>query len=231
MSITLAHGSSRRCRELSDHRHAPVRAKARGQTRRASVPWRREGGSKSGSGRAPRRSTYRPDALAGSVQSDRDMNVLSLHTNVPFPTGIFSMGSNIVTAGGLIFMGATQTTTCVLSMCMVLRTCGRDALLPVASDAHHLHRRRARVRRHRCGRARRPAHPQRRCCGGVCPPLNSIGRFVEAWHSWRSSAGTRRHRTYRSGGLPRRPRQERNAADAVVSRRDQVTSRTRGGRR
>jgi hypothetical protein len=35
------------------------------------------------------------------------MNVLSLHTNVPFPTGIFSMGSNIVTARGLIVMGAT----------------------------------------------------------------------------------------------------------------------------
>jgi hypothetical protein len=33
------------------------------------------------------------------------MNVLSLHTKVPFPTGIFSMGRNIVTAGGLILQG------------------------------------------------------------------------------------------------------------------------------
>lgn len=41
------------------------------------------------------------------VGTTRDMNVLGLHTNAPLPTGIFSMGGNIVTAGGLIFMGAT----------------------------------------------------------------------------------------------------------------------------
>lgn len=41
------------------------------------------------------------------VGTTRDMNVLGLHTNVPLPTGIFGIGGNIITASGLIFMGAT----------------------------------------------------------------------------------------------------------------------------
>ena len=41
------------------------------------------------------------------VGTTRDMNILGLHTNVPLPTGMFSIGGNVATAGGLIFMGAT----------------------------------------------------------------------------------------------------------------------------
>jgi quinoprotein glucose dehydrogenase len=41
------------------------------------------------------------------VGTTRDMNVLGLHRNAPLPTGIYTMGGNIVTAGGVIFMGAT----------------------------------------------------------------------------------------------------------------------------
>ncbi|MGF6711106.1 quinoprotein glucose dehydrogenase [Luteibacter sp. W1I16] len=41
------------------------------------------------------------------VGTTRDMNVLGIHTNAPLPTGIYTMGGNIVTAGGVIFMGAT----------------------------------------------------------------------------------------------------------------------------
>lgn len=41
------------------------------------------------------------------VGTTRDMNVFGTHTNAPLPTGIFSMGGNIVTGSGLIFMGAT----------------------------------------------------------------------------------------------------------------------------
>jgi quinoprotein glucose dehydrogenase len=41
------------------------------------------------------------------VGTTRDMNVLGLHTNAPLPMGIFTMGGNIITASGLIFMGAT----------------------------------------------------------------------------------------------------------------------------
>lgn len=35
------------------------------------------------------------------------MNIFKTHTNAPLPTGIFTMGGNIITASGLIFMGAT----------------------------------------------------------------------------------------------------------------------------
>ncbi|MGL9723503.1 membrane-bound PQQ-dependent dehydrogenase, glucose/quinate/shikimate family [Sodalis sp. (in: enterobacteria)] len=41
------------------------------------------------------------------VVTTRDMNILNTHTNAALPTGIFTMGGNIITAGGLIFMGAT----------------------------------------------------------------------------------------------------------------------------
>ncbi|GAA4330689.1 glucose/quinate/shikimate family membrane-bound PQQ-dependent dehydrogenase [Pigmentiphaga soli] len=41
------------------------------------------------------------------VGTTRDMNLLGTHTNAPLPTGIFMIGGNIVTAGGLVFMGAT----------------------------------------------------------------------------------------------------------------------------
>jgi len=37
----------------------------------------------------------------------RDMNLFGTHANAPLPTGIFNIGGNIVTAGGLIFIGAT----------------------------------------------------------------------------------------------------------------------------
>lgn len=41
------------------------------------------------------------------VGTTRDMNILNTHNNAALPTGIFTMGGNIITAGGLIFMGAT----------------------------------------------------------------------------------------------------------------------------
>ncbi|WP_413722341.1 membrane-bound PQQ-dependent dehydrogenase, glucose/quinate/shikimate family [Sodalis sp. RH24] len=41
------------------------------------------------------------------VGTTRDMNIFNTHTNAPLPTGIFSIGGNIITAGGLVFMGAT----------------------------------------------------------------------------------------------------------------------------
>lgn len=41
------------------------------------------------------------------VGTTRDMNIFSTHNNVPLPTGMFSIGGNIITASGLIFMGAT----------------------------------------------------------------------------------------------------------------------------
>ena len=42
------------------------------------------------------------------VGTTRDTNLFNTHTNVGLPTGIFQIGGNIVTAGGLIFMGATS---------------------------------------------------------------------------------------------------------------------------
>lgn len=41
------------------------------------------------------------------VGTTRDSGPLGLHMNLPFPTGIFNIGGNIVTRSGLIFMGAT----------------------------------------------------------------------------------------------------------------------------
>jgi outer membrane protein assembly factor BamB len=41
------------------------------------------------------------------VGTTRDMNVFGTHANLPLPTGIFTMGGNIVTGSGLVFMGAT----------------------------------------------------------------------------------------------------------------------------
>jgi len=41
------------------------------------------------------------------VGTTRDMNLFNTHTNAPLPTGIFMIGGNIITASGLIFMGAT----------------------------------------------------------------------------------------------------------------------------
>ncbi|WP_423198539.1 Quinoprotein glucose dehydrogenase Gcd [Cupriavidus sp. H19C3] len=41
------------------------------------------------------------------IGTTRDMNIFGTHTNVPLPTGIFNIGGNIVTGGGLIFIGAT----------------------------------------------------------------------------------------------------------------------------
>lgn len=41
------------------------------------------------------------------VGTTRDMGPFGLHFNLPLPTGIFNIGGNIVTAGGVIFMGAT----------------------------------------------------------------------------------------------------------------------------
>ncbi len=41
------------------------------------------------------------------VGTTRDMNIFNTHTNVPLPTGIFMIGGNIITAGGVVFMGAT----------------------------------------------------------------------------------------------------------------------------
>lgn len=37
----------------------------------------------------------------------RDMNIFGTHTNAPLPTGIFTMGGNVITQSGVIFMGAT----------------------------------------------------------------------------------------------------------------------------
>lgn len=36
----------------------------------------------------------------------RDMGLFKTHINLPLPTGIFNIGGNVVTAGGLIFVGA-----------------------------------------------------------------------------------------------------------------------------
>jgi len=41
------------------------------------------------------------------VGTTRDTNLFDTHANVPLPTGIFMIGGNIITASGLIFMGAT----------------------------------------------------------------------------------------------------------------------------
>jgi quinoprotein glucose dehydrogenase len=41
------------------------------------------------------------------VGTTRDMNIFGIHTNLPLPTGMFTMGGNIVTGSGLVFMGAT----------------------------------------------------------------------------------------------------------------------------
>jgi quinoprotein glucose dehydrogenase len=41
------------------------------------------------------------------VGTTRDMNIFGTHTNASLPTGIFTMGGNIITASGLVFMGAT----------------------------------------------------------------------------------------------------------------------------
>lgn len=41
------------------------------------------------------------------VGTTRDIGPLGLKTNLPFPTGIFNIGGNIITRSGLIFMGAT----------------------------------------------------------------------------------------------------------------------------
>ena len=41
------------------------------------------------------------------VGTTRDMNIFGMHTNAPLPTGIFTMGGNIITQSGLIFMAAT----------------------------------------------------------------------------------------------------------------------------
>jgi quinoprotein glucose dehydrogenase len=40
------------------------------------------------------------------VGTTRDMGLFGAHTNVPLPTGMFNIGGNIVTAGGVIFAGA-----------------------------------------------------------------------------------------------------------------------------
>lgn len=40
------------------------------------------------------------------VGTTRDMGLFKTHTNVGLPTGIFNIGGNVVTAGGLIFVGA-----------------------------------------------------------------------------------------------------------------------------
>lgn len=37
----------------------------------------------------------------------RDMNVLGLHSNVPLPTGIFSMGASVLTGSGVAFVAGT----------------------------------------------------------------------------------------------------------------------------
>lgn len=41
------------------------------------------------------------------VGTTRDSGPFSTHVNLPLPTGIFNIGGNIITASGLIFMGAT----------------------------------------------------------------------------------------------------------------------------
>nr|WP_256737452.1 membrane-bound PQQ-dependent dehydrogenase, glucose/quinate/shikimate family [Pseudomonas sp. dw_358] len=41
------------------------------------------------------------------VGTTRDTGPLGTHTNLPFNTGIFNIGGNMVTKGGLVFMGAT----------------------------------------------------------------------------------------------------------------------------
>ncbi len=41
------------------------------------------------------------------VGTTRDTGPFGLHVNLPLPTGIFNIGGNIITAGGLVFMGAT----------------------------------------------------------------------------------------------------------------------------
>ncbi|UAK26324.1 membrane-bound PQQ-dependent dehydrogenase, glucose/quinate/shikimate family [Sphingomonas nostoxanthinifaciens] len=40
------------------------------------------------------------------VGTTRDMGLFGTHTDLPLPTGIFNIGGNTVTAGGLIFVGA-----------------------------------------------------------------------------------------------------------------------------
>ncbi|WP_193366485.1 membrane-bound PQQ-dependent dehydrogenase, glucose/quinate/shikimate family [Inquilinus limosus] len=41
------------------------------------------------------------------IGTTRDTGPFGLHDNLPLPTGIFNIGGNMVTAGGLIFIGAT----------------------------------------------------------------------------------------------------------------------------
>ncbi|MEN0074947.1 MAG: membrane-bound PQQ-dependent dehydrogenase, glucose/quinate/shikimate family [Paracraurococcus sp.] len=41
------------------------------------------------------------------IGTTRDMNLFGTHTNLPLPTGMFNIGGTMVTAGGLVFMGAT----------------------------------------------------------------------------------------------------------------------------
>ncbi|MFF7708152.1 membrane-bound PQQ-dependent dehydrogenase, glucose/quinate/shikimate family [Pseudomonas sp. NPDC007930] len=41
------------------------------------------------------------------IGTTRDTGPFGTHTNLPFNTGIFNIGGNIVTRGGLVFMGAT----------------------------------------------------------------------------------------------------------------------------
>lgn len=41
------------------------------------------------------------------IGTTRDTGPFGTHTNVPLPTGIFNIGGNMVTKGGLIFIGAT----------------------------------------------------------------------------------------------------------------------------
>ncbi|HEX7815211.1 membrane-bound PQQ-dependent dehydrogenase, glucose/quinate/shikimate family [Dyella sp.] len=41
------------------------------------------------------------------IGTTRDTGPFGTHTNLPFPTGIFNIGGNMVTKGGLVFIGAT----------------------------------------------------------------------------------------------------------------------------
>ncbi|WP_413742817.1 membrane-bound PQQ-dependent dehydrogenase, glucose/quinate/shikimate family [Sodalis sp. RH15] len=41
------------------------------------------------------------------IGTTRDTGLFGTHTNVPLPTGIFNIGGNMVTKGGLVFIGAT----------------------------------------------------------------------------------------------------------------------------
>jgi len=42
------------------------------------------------------------------IGTTRDSGLFFTHTNLPLPTGVFNIGGNMVTAGGLIFIGATS---------------------------------------------------------------------------------------------------------------------------